>query len=77
MRGSTYFDAPRQGEQSQGSLAATIIAVTAAFRSRFATWRNRTRYRRALAQMSERELGDIGVTWSQVAEEINKPFWHA
>jgi uncharacterized protein YjiS (DUF1127 family) len=41
------------------------------------TWRNRTRYRRALAQMSERELADIGVSWSQIAEQINRPFWRA
>jgi uncharacterized protein YjiS (DUF1127 family) len=40
-------------------------------------WRERVRYRRALAQMGERELTDIGVGWSQIAEEASKPFWRA
>jgi uncharacterized protein YjiS (DUF1127 family) len=77
MRGSVYVDAPRTEQQSQGSLAATIIAVTAAFRSTLATWRTRACSRHALAQMSERELTDIGVSWSQIAEEVSKPFWRA
>jgi uncharacterized protein YjiS (DUF1127 family) len=38
-------------------------------------WRGRVRYRRALARMGERELIDIGVSWSQIAEEASKPFW--
>ena len=42
-----------------------------------ARWRNRMRYRRELARMSERELSDIGVSRSQIADEINKPFWRA
>jgi uncharacterized protein YjiS (DUF1127 family) len=33
------------------------------------------RYRRALARMSERELADIGICWSEIADEANKPFW--
>lgn len=42
-----------------------------------ALWRERARYRRELARMSERELSDIGVSRSQIAGEINKPFWRA
>ena len=77
MRGSVNVDAPRTAQQSQGSLAAAIIAVTAAFRLTLAIWRSRARSRQALAQMSERELTDIGVSWSQIAEEVSKPFWRA
>lgn len=40
-----------------------------------ALWRERARYRREFARMSERELSDIGVSRSQIAGEINKPFW--
>lgn len=40
-----------------------------------ALWRERARYRRELARMSERELSDIGVSRSQIAGEIDKPFW--
>lgn len=43
----------------------------------FALWRERARYRRELARMSERELSDIGVSRSQIADEVNKPFWRS
>jgi uncharacterized protein YjiS (DUF1127 family) len=43
----------------------------------FRTWQERARARRELARWSERELHDIGVSWSTVAEEVNKPFWRA
>ena len=75
MRGGVYVDAPRNAELLQGGLTASIIAVTLGFRSRLGLWRSRVRSRRALARMSERELADIGVSWSQIADEINKPFW--
>jgi uncharacterized protein YjiS (DUF1127 family) len=41
------------------------------------TWSERARARRELASWGERELHDIGVSWSSVAEEVNKPFWRA
>lgn len=50
------------------------------FRNALATlrvWRERARTRRALAQWHERDLHDIGLSWSTVAEEVNKPFWRA
>jgi len=40
-------------------------------------WRERSRTRRALAAFNERDLHDIGLSWSSVAEEVNKPFWRA
>ena len=40
-------------------------------------WRDRRRTRRQLAAMSERELRDIGIYWSDIASEIGKPFWRA
>jgi uncharacterized protein YjiS (DUF1127 family) len=40
---------------------------------RISRWRDR----HALAAMSERELADIGVSRSQIAEEAGKPFWRA
>jgi uncharacterized protein YjiS (DUF1127 family) len=40
-------------------------------------WRERRRTRRELAAMSERELRDIGIYWSDIASEIGKPFWRA
>ena len=40
-------------------------------------WHKRYRARRELAQWSERELHDIGISWSDVAYEADKPFWRA
>ncbi len=43
----------------------------------FRIWQERTRARRELAHWGERDLHDIGVSWSDVAAEVNKPFWRA
>jgi uncharacterized protein YjiS (DUF1127 family) len=40
-------------------------------------WRKRYRARRELTQWSDRELHDIGKSWSDVAYEAEKPFWRA
>jgi uncharacterized protein YjiS (DUF1127 family) len=63
--------------QPQASLLASLVARVREFRATLALWRRRVRYRRALAAMGERELKDIGICWSQIAEEVNKPFWRA
>jgi uncharacterized protein YjiS (DUF1127 family) len=54
-----------------------IVSWIESVRAALALWRDRMRYRRELARMSERELSDIGVSRSQIAGEINKPFWRA
>lgn len=43
----------------------------------FHIWHQRMRDRRQLAEMSERDLHDIGLSWSDVALEAEKPFWRA
>ncbi|MDI4235318.1 DUF1127 domain-containing protein [Bradyrhizobium sp. 31Argb] len=40
-------------------------------------WHQRYETRRELAQWSERDLHDIGKSWSDVAHEAEKPFWRA
>jgi uncharacterized protein YjiS (DUF1127 family) len=40
-------------------------------------WRERQRARRELAQWTDRDLHDIGLSWSDVASEAEKPFWRA
>ncbi|MBI5263467.1 MAG: DUF1127 domain-containing protein [Bradyrhizobium sp.] len=40
-------------------------------------WRERYRTRRELAQWTDRDLQDIGVSRSDVAFETEKPFWRA
>jgi uncharacterized protein YjiS (DUF1127 family) len=40
-------------------------------------WRERYNSRHELARWSERELRDIGRSWSDLAYEAEKPFWRA
>ena len=40
-------------------------------------WRERMRQRRELAQWTERDLHDVGLSWSDIAHEAEKPFWRA
>ncbi|SED69213.1 DUF1127 domain-containing protein [Bradyrhizobium erythrophlei] len=41
------------------------------------TWRDRVRRRRELAQWTDRDLHDVGLSWSDIALEVTKPFWRA
>ena len=43
----------------------------------FHIWRQRQIDRRQLAQLSDRDLHDVGLSWSDVAYEAEKPFWRA
>jgi uncharacterized protein YjiS (DUF1127 family) len=43
----------------------------------FHLWRERYRSRRELAQLTERDLRDFGVSSTEVAFELKKPFWRA
>ncbi|MEA2887747.1 MAG: hypothetical protein QOD11_2107 [Bradyrhizobium sp.] len=40
-------------------------------------WRDRQQQRRELAHWTERDLHDVGLSWSDVAYEAEKPFWRA
>jgi uncharacterized protein YjiS (DUF1127 family) len=40
-------------------------------------WRDRQRQRRELAQWSDRDLHDVGLSWSDIVHEAEKPFWRA
>ncbi len=41
------------------------------------TWRERMRNRQELAQWSERDLHDVGISRSDIIHETEKPFWRA
>jgi uncharacterized protein YjiS (DUF1127 family) len=43
----------------------------------FHIWRERQRQRRELAQWTERDLHDVGLSRSDIAYETQKPFWRA
>jgi uncharacterized protein YjiS (DUF1127 family) len=40
-------------------------------------WRKRRSERRQLAELTERDLHDVGLSWSDVVFEAEKPFWRA
>ena len=43
----------------------------------FHVWRERRRQRRELAQWTDRDLHDVGLSWSDIVHEAEKPFWRA
>jgi uncharacterized protein YjiS (DUF1127 family) len=63
----------RQSGAWTNSLAALLLTVLSTAR----LWRARAKFRRELAARSERELQDMGTSWSSIAHEISKPFWRA
>jgi uncharacterized protein YjiS (DUF1127 family) len=40
-------------------------------------WHERYRTRRELASWTDRDLHDVGLSWSDIASEAEKPFWRA
>ncbi len=40
-------------------------------------WRRRQLDRRQLAELTQRDLHDVGLSWSDVVFEAEKPFWRA
>ena len=40
-------------------------------------WRQRYQDRQELAQWTDQDLHDVGLSWSDIASEVNKPFWRA
>jgi uncharacterized protein YjiS (DUF1127 family) len=49
----------------------------AKLRETIQVWRQRQRERQLLAQLSDRDLHDVGLSWSDIALEAKKPFWRA
>jgi uncharacterized protein YjiS (DUF1127 family) len=41
------------------------------------TWRKRYQTRRELAEWTDRDLHDVGLSHSDIAFELEKPFWRA
>ena len=46
-------------------------------RTQFHIWSNRWQQRHELTHWSDRDLHDVGVSWSEVVHEAEKPFWRA
>ena len=43
----------------------------------FQLWRERYRSRQELTHWSDRDLHDVGISWSDIVYEAEKPFWRA
>jgi uncharacterized protein YjiS (DUF1127 family) len=43
----------------------------------FHLWRQRYLTRRELSQWTDRDLHDVGISWSDIVHEAEKPFWRA
>ena len=44
---------------------------------RFQVWLSRWRQHDELTHWSDRDLHDVGLSWSDVVREAEKPFWRA
>ena len=40
-------------------------------------WRQRYQSRRELTHWTDRDLHDVGISWSDIVHEAEKPFWRA
>jgi uncharacterized protein YjiS (DUF1127 family) len=40
-------------------------------------WRLRRQQRLELSHWTDRDMHDVGLSWSDVAREVEKPFWRA
>ncbi|WP_298106192.1 DUF1127 domain-containing protein [Bradyrhizobium sp.] len=47
----------------------------AAIGRQFQVWLTRWRQRDELTRWSDRDLHDVGLSWSDVVREAGKPFW--
>lgn len=66
---STYSHQPMTNHHEAGVLAAISETLH--------TWRDRMHQRRELARWNERDLHDVGLSWSDIVYEAEKPFWRA
>jgi len=58
---------------AQGFFAGAVADI----RANFAVWRERIALRRELAELSFRDIQEIGLDQAEVDREASKPFWRA
>jgi uncharacterized protein YjiS (DUF1127 family) len=56
-------------------LHSTVPPLPVRLWERLHIWRQRVRGRRSLAELSDYELHDIGITPADCFNELSKPFW--
>jgi uncharacterized protein YjiS (DUF1127 family) len=65
------------GPQARGLRCRSSAASWRAFRGVVWSWLERSSQRRALGQLDDRLLRNIGLTRTQALREVAKPFWCA
>lgn len=63
--------------QNTASLRLPIREILKGFLGMLKHWRQRSRSRRALAELDERLLQDVGLTASDAYNECSLPFWRS
>lgn len=63
--------------QHNQAKAGFIARHWSEFAATVAVWHQRALERKALVQMTDRDLRDIGLSHGQAVFEANKPFWSA
>ena len=56
-------------------LRSTVPPLLTRLRETMFVWRERVQDRRSLAELSDYELRDIGITPAERFQELRKPFW--
>ncbi|HEV2550002.1 MAG TPA: DUF1127 domain-containing protein [Stellaceae bacterium] len=74
---STLEQRLRWRRQPYESGFSRLRILAAAVQYLAAEWHRRARSRAELAQMSDHDLRDIGITRAEAAYESAKPFWRA
>jgi uncharacterized protein YjiS (DUF1127 family) len=72
---SAYVQSSLTNSQSARSVAEPAKGWFARLVSTLRLWRRRVRERRALAELTQRELADFGATNADVYRELRTPFW--
>jgi len=54
-----------------------VAGILAQLVETFHLWRQRYQTRQELSQWSDRDLHDVGISWSDIVHEAEKPFWRA
>jgi uncharacterized protein YjiS (DUF1127 family) len=66
---STYTTHLMTNHHAQGLLSQIVDTLH--------VWHERYRTRKELSQWTARDLQDVGLSWTDVAWEADKPFWRA
>jgi uncharacterized protein YjiS (DUF1127 family) len=71
----TISGVPAGTAREAGAFASSFSGRLAAAFDKLFTWMERARQRQALAALDNHLLKDIGLTRTDIIDEVRKPFW--